>query len=136
MAFDTYNPKSPEHFAQNAQLFIEFVNRTMGIALHYDSESVSQLDNIVKAIGTPKNLERWIISMGSFLGEAFRHLYGGRWEWDDHWKSWGVTFPLGRGGEDAAFVFSKVQKRFVDGEDDSIAFMGEVVYQRVKGIIP
>ena len=136
MAFDKYDPQSPEHFAQNARLFIDFIQKKTGIILRYDMESVWKLDGIVKAVRTPKNLEKWVLSMGSFLGEAFRHLYGGRWEWSDHWKTWGVTFPLGQDGEDAAHVFAKVQKRFVDGEGDSISFMGEVVDQRVKGIIP
>jgi len=70
------------------------------------------------------------------LGEAIRRLYGGKWEWDDRFKSWAVMFPLAKGGQEGAFVFHKIQKRFENGMEYSLSFFARVIGGRVKGEIP
>ena len=136
MSFISRDPEAPKQFEKHAKLTVETAKKTFGFDLSYNLTSIEKLDQMIEGIGKPKNPEQMVLLFGSFLGEAFRHLYGGRWVWDEQLKSWGVTFPLPPGKEDAAFVFAKVQKRFNNGMEDSLAFYGKVIDARAKSKIP
>jgi hypothetical protein len=136
LTFNEHDPEAPQQFQRKAELHIDSAKKTFKIDLSYDLASINKLDEMVDGIGKPKNLEQMIMVFGSFLGETIRRLYGGRWQWDDRYKTWAVTFPLATGGEDSAFVFAKVQKRFVNGTEDSLSFFAHVIDGRVKGRIP
>ena len=136
MAFSGYDADAPKGFPQFAQLCVDSAKANMNIDLGYDLESVKKLDDVIRTIGNPKNLGQMVTVIGSFLGEAFRRMYNGRWEWNDQYKSWAVMFHLPDGKEDGALVFAKIQKRFVNGMQDSIAFYAHVTDGRVKGKIP
>ena len=45
-------------------------------------------------------------------------------------------FPLAKGGQEGAFVFHKIQKRFENGMEYSLSFFARVIGGRVKGEIP
>ncbi len=136
MAFTSYDPDAPKQFAQYAELCISAAKETLKADLRYDLESIKKLDELVSAIGKPKNLGQMVMVVGAFLGEAFRHMYNGQWEWNDPYKSWAVKFRMANGKEDAVLVFAKAQKRFVNGMQDSIAFFAHVTDGRIKGTIP
>lgn len=136
MSFIKHDPQALDQFRKYAETTMDTAKKTFGFDLSYDQASINKLDEMVEGIGKPKNLELMILLFGSFLGEAFRHMYNGRWKWDERHKSWAVTYPLGKGGEDGAFVFAKVEKRFKNGKEDSLSFYAEVTDKRVRGIIP
>src|SRR5207247_3908890 len=100
--------------------------KTFKFELSYDNASIKKLDEMIEGIGKPKNLEQMIMVFGSFLGEAFRQLYMGRWEWNDRFKTWGGTFPKPKGGEETAFVFAKVEKRITNARVGSRSFLSSV----------
>lgn len=118
-----------------AEKHIETAKKTFGFSLAYDLASISKLDEMIDGIGKPKNLGLMILLFGSFLGEAFRPMFNGRWTWNEPFKSWAITFPLAKGGEDGAFVFAKVEKRFKNGMEDSLSFYTKVTYGLAKGTI-
>ncbi len=136
MSFTEHNPEAPKQFQRYAELHIDAARKNFKLELSYDISSIRKLDEMVEGIGKPKNLEQMIMVFGSFLGEAFRQLYKGRWEWNDRFKTWGVTFPIPKGGEETAFVFAKVEKRFINGMEDSLSFFAEVTDGKANGRIP
>ena len=138
MAFAEHHPDAPQKFQRFAATAVEWAKKYHGVDISYDLKSVQKLDKIAEKIdkSSEDNLEKAVLVYGAFLGEVIRQLYNGRWEWDDHYKTWGVTFALPGGKEDSAFVFAKVQKRLKNGMDDSVSFLVEVIDQRVKGKIP
>jgi len=136
LAFAGYDPEAPKGFPQFAQLCIDSAKKNMNMDLGYDLESIKKLDDVISIIGKPKNLGQMVTVIGSFLGEAFRRIYDGRWEWSEQFKTWAVMFRLPDGKEEGAFVFAKVQKRFVNGTQDSVAFYAHVTDSKVKGRIP
>jgi len=119
-----------------AELHIDLARKNFKLELSYAISSIRKLDEMVEGISKPKNLEQMIMLFGSFLGEAFRQLYKGRWEWNDHFNTWGVTFPLPNGNEETVFVFAKAEKRFVNGMEDSLSFFAKVTDLKAKGKIP
>ncbi len=136
MSFTAHDPEAPQQFQRYAQIHIDVAKKTFGFDLSYDLDSIEKLDEMVEGIGKPNNPEQMVILFGSFLGEALRHLYKGKWVWDDRFKSWTITFTLPNGKEDGAFVFAKVKKRFTNGVEDSLSFFAKVIDERVKGRIP
>jgi hypothetical protein len=136
LSFTEHNPEAPRQFQRFAEIHIDLARKNFKFELSYDVPSIKKLDEMVDGIGKPKHLDQMIMLFGSFLGEAFRQLHKGRWEWNDHFKTWGVTFLLPMGGEETAFVFAKVEKRFTNGMEDSLAFFAEVTDAKAKGRIP
>jgi hypothetical protein len=136
LSFTEHNPESPKQFLRYAGLCVEAAKHSFGIDLQYDLASIKKLDEVIDGIGKPKNPEQMIMIFGSYLGEAFRQLYNGSWTWDDHFKTWGVTFPLPKGSKDTALVFFKVQKRFNNGMEDSLSFFAVVTDGKANGRIP
>lgn len=124
-----------QQFVQDAEICVDAAKKTYGIDLSYDLASIKKLDEIIEDMGKPTNLAQMVLIFGAFLGEAIRRLYKGKWEWNDHYKTWAVTFPVAKGGEDGAFVFAKVRKRFVDGSGDSLYFYIVVIDGWVTGKI-
>lgn len=136
MAFTSYDPDSPAEFARLAEVHIQGVRDSWHVELHYNMDSLEQLDAIVESIPKPKDLGRMVLVIGSFLGEALRRMYGGRWEWNQQFKSWAVVVPIRNGGETGAFPFAKVEKRFRYGKGDSIAYFVHVLDAKVEGRLP
>ncbi|OGS51028.1 MAG: hypothetical protein A3K65_02000 [Euryarchaeota archaeon RBG_16_68_12] len=136
MAFNGYSSDDPKQFAHWADLNIKAARDTMGLDLRYDLESLRKLDAMVDAIGKPEDLGQMVMIIGSFLGETLRRVYGGRWVWDPQWRTWAVLLPKKSGGETGPFPFAKVQKRFLNGMEDSISFFVTVTDGIVRGEIP
>ncbi len=127
MSFNEKDPEAPQKFRQFAGFCGDAARKVYGFDISYDLESIRKLDQIAGDIGKPKDLEQMVLLFGSFFGEAICHLFKGRWEWNDRYKTWGVTFPLAKGGEDSAFVFFKVKKRLINGVEHSLFVFAEVI---------
>ena len=136
LSFTSHDPEAPKQFEKYAKNHIELAKTSFGFDLSYDLASIAKLDQMIDGIGKPKYPEQMILLFGSFLGEAFRHLFDGRWVWNEQFKSWAIVFPSAKGKEEGAFVFAKVQKRFNNGMEDSLSFYGKVTDSIAKGRIP
>lgn len=97
------------------------------LKLEYDSDSVKFLEGFIER--TKVNIEKdyWnglINSCGAFLGECIIENYGGTWEEDENGNI-GVFFD----NENVAYPFSKVNKQFENGLEDSIFSFYDVIPQ-------
>ena len=104
---------------ENAGLVIEQMRPIGGYEFGYDLKSVEWLDDYiqlerVRSDFTPGRLQELIEKFGSYLGECIIWCYGGHWENES--GRWRVSFDDGN----AVYPFSKVQKQFENGAEDSI----------------
>ncbi len=137
LSFTDHNPEAPQQFARYSGIHVDVARQTFKVDLSYDLESIKKLDELIEGMGNrPNNLEQMVLLFGSFLGEAICHMYNARWKWDDRFKSWAVSFPMAKGGQESAFVFAKVEKRFRNGKEDSLSQFAQAIEERVKGKIP
>jgi hypothetical protein len=105
-------------FTESAELCREATKHIMNIDLAYDAPSLLKMDEIISAAwperpegDISKRCELW----GSYLGECLRRVHNGRWV--NTGSGWGVEI-----GDVVLNVFAKIEKRFVNGMDDSITF--------------
>jgi len=111
-------------FVDYAKMHIETTERIFGVKLDFDEASILKLDELIQKgwpDEPPKQIDNVVILFGSFLGEALRHALGG--DWDEYQGQWFVKL-----GDMRMNVFSKVKKRLLNGEEDSISFY----YQNLK----
>lgn len=126
---------SPKAFAEAAEFAIRAAKKTMDIELRYDLKSLGRVDEIIEAMDEPEDLTRMVLILGSYVGEVFRRVYRGRWEWSEEFQDWSVALPR-KGRKDGHILpFAKVKKRFVNGEADSIGFFARVIHDFLEGKI-
>jgi len=114
-----------------AKKHVELSQEHFGVELSYSGESFSKLDQMLDQWPSPPpaNLEAPVMSFGSFIGECIIRLHGGRWT---HNEEFGFHLT-GIGETDTtAFPFSKVEKRIVNGEEDSLEMYYAVLCQLVE----
>ncbi len=102
----------------NAALVIEMMQKLSDIAFGYDEASVEWLDGYINRVRTKigqDTVEGLVMNLACYLGEAIIRSYGGAW--DDEGGEIGVRFSQGNG----VYPFSKLQKQFANGEEDSIS---------------
>jgi hypothetical protein len=104
-----------------------------GLDLNYDTDSIAQLDRMIRE-GWPKEppalLEQVVTGFGSYLGETIRHLHGGDWCYKEEE---GLHLDVGNRGI-RIFPFTKVERRFLNGEMDSLeAFYSAVLSKLAEG---
>lgn len=129
-------PKDEEaqkYFAETAQRLIDKTKEIFNIELRYDMESMRKLDALIELIGEPKGLDAMKESMGAFLGEALRHMYGGRWVWEEASQSWVIQLPKIEGRTPVMRPIGRVWKRFEEGSEQSISYFVEVIDDMLKG---
>ncbi len=139
MAFDYYDANAPAQFVSVSEHFIVVTRRVLGIELRYDLDSIMKLDSIIDAIGPPRDQKASVDilqQVGSFLGEALRRTYGGRWVWDEGYATWRVHIPTPSGRDTTPGPFAKAQKRIESGMEDSISHFARVTDAMVRGEVP
>lgn len=135
MSFSEHDIDAPLAFVEDAKIAIDAAKKTMGIKLRYNRKSLRRVDEIIEAMGKPKDLSRMVHNLGSYVGEVFRRVYKGWWVWNEEWETWSVVIPRKRKEDFHIFPFAKVMKRFEYGEGDSIAFYAHVLHGIIKGKI-
>ena len=125
--------ETQKSFARAAQHVIDSTKEAYNIELRYDTESMRKLDAIIDLIGKPKRLDTIATNMGAFLGEALRHVYGGRWVWEEWSQSWVIQLPKIEGRTPVLRPIGRVWKRFEEGSDKSISYFVEVIDDMLKG---
>lgn len=102
-----------------------------GIDLDYRAESIPKLDEMIREgwpDGPPAMLDATVLSFGSYLGETIRRVHGGDWGFSpEH----GIHLDVGGLGI-KIFPFAKVEKRFVNGEEDSLGYFYSFVASKVE----
>lgn len=68
-----------------------------------------------------------VVQIGSALGEAFIMVFGGVWEYVASASRWQVGLVLPSNDSISINVFHKVEKRFENGEEDSISYLFEMI---------
>lgn len=71
--------------------------------------------------GIPVN-DELILQLGSTVGTAFMVLFKGRWLFSEAQGRWVVEFVTPKGSNMEVNVFHKIEKRFQNGDEDSISF--------------
>ena len=105
----------------HAESHIKMCKEHFGIDLDYSAESLKTIDEIItKNWPKPPNmLNPVVISFGSYVGETIRRLFGGEWVFD---SKHGYALASIGGASTRIFPFAKVEKRFINGDGDSISF--------------
>jgi hypothetical protein len=123
----------------HAESHIKMCKEHFGVDLDYSAESLKTIDEIItKNWPKPPNmLNPVVISFGSYVGETIRRLLGGEWAFD---PERGYTLANVGGASTRIFPFAKVEKRFVNGEGDSIGFyfaaIGKIIADEKSGKQP
>ncbi len=71
--------------------------------------------------------EELVVQLGSALGEAFIVVFGGVWEYVESIGRWQVGLVLPSNDSISINVFHKLEKRFENGDDDSISYLFEMI---------
>ena len=111
---------------RNAELVIRQMSQISGFDFGYDTQSVTWLDGSIERQRTRGDITQEMTAglvnvFGSYLGECVIALYGGYWQNED--GQWRVSFDDGN----SVYPFSKVQKQFQNGPEDSIKSFLEVI---------
>ncbi len=99
--------------------------------LDFSAKSIPALDEMIKTAWPgepPNNLDEIILGFGSYLGESIRTIHGGEWRYA---PADGVYLDVASKGI-KIFPFMKIHERFVNGENDSLAYYYAVIRQRVQ----
>jgi hypothetical protein len=105
----------------HAESHCKTAREVFGVELDYGADSIAKLDQIISE-GWPKEppatLNDTVVGFGSYLGETIRRLHGGDWCFNEEN---GLHLDVGNLGL-KIFPFAKTEKRFLNGEEDSLEF--------------
>ena len=95
------------------------------VTFDYSPASLTKIDEVISKHWdhTPVFLKEVAMMFGSYIGETIRRELGGKWVVEDD------RYALSEiGGTDTKiYPFEKIQKRFINGEEDSIAHYYTVI---------
>lgn len=123
----------------NAELVIKQLGTLSGIEFGYNIESVAWVDSFIehqRNCSDQNIIDGLINTLGSYLGECIIKCYGGYWQNIN--GAWCVCFDE----KNMAFPFTKVNKQFTNGQEDSIKSFFELIpvmfkqFQRESDQIP
>jgi hypothetical protein len=100
----------------NAALVLAAISRETGQPARYDEAAVAWVDDFIEGMQEQPDSkkEKFIDTLGSFLGECVRQTYGGQWRWNAGMETWGVHFSE-EGDKNAVFPFNKTRKHLLNG---------------------
>lgn len=102
----------------NAGLVVRMFSKETEFKFGYNKESIEWLDAYIEHIRknpwTEEELNQIVSNLGSFLGEAIIHSFGGEWTldqrgWAIRWDEFNLVYP-----------FMKVSRHLQNGQSDSI----------------
>lgn len=109
----------PTEVANFAEQAVEYVQRSIGIVLEYNSETLPVLDHYLRQIpdDEPGARELVIATAGAYYGEVVRRHLGGTWVVEGEPDSWRLVLPGGLSFAPAGFVATAVALSEVDDYD-------------------
>jgi hypothetical protein len=136
------NPQSagdaPPQIADFAGRAVEYVKRSVGLELTYDSDTLPLLDHYLRSVPTdkPEAIELVALTAGAYFGEVIRRVIGGRWDLtSDTPLEWRMNLPSGLNFAPAGFVIAAIARdepEDVDAEIDAPPRMRPFVAQALE----
>lgn len=68
-----------------------------------------------------------LLHLGSALGEAYKLIFNGQWYFNENVERWVVQFTMPGGDIFEVNVFSKIMKRFENGDEDLVSYMFDTI---------
>jgi hypothetical protein len=113
----------PPRVREYADQAVAYVQRSLGIKLEYDSNTLPVLDHYLRTVpeDQPAALKLVVATSGAYFGEVVRQLLGGRWEIGNEDADWRIVLPTGIHFSPAGFVAAAIAKADLDDLDSEIA---------------
>lgn len=124
----------PAQVTEYAEQVVEYVRRSLGVKLEYDSDTLPLLDHYLRApdiaAGNVAATQLVVSTAGAYFGEVVRRRLGGRWELTSASErgdgpgrtvdSWRVVLPTGLNFSPAGMVASAIAQADLDDLDTEI----------------
>lgn len=120
-----------------ADIQVQSAKDIFGFDFDYSLASANTLDEMIVRGwngAVPTMLEQMVQGIGAYLGEVLVRNLGGVWQ--DEQGRWIVRITLPDGSHADADVFAKVEKRFVNGAEDSIGYYVAMLQKMQKDGVP
>jgi hypothetical protein len=132
---------APTEVADFATQVVEYVRRSLGVELEYNSETLPVLDHYLRQVPeTPVAARELVIaSAGAYYGEVVRRTLGGSWQTHGEPDAWRLVLPGGLSFAPAGFVAAAMDLADVDDYDtgfDAPPKMREVFEQALDNMSP
>jgi hypothetical protein len=121
---DTPAPKEIQEYAQRA---VDYVQRSLGLELAYDSDTLPLLDHYLRTVPTdqPATLELVALTAGAYFGEVVRRRLGGRWDMSSGGSpedalGWRMVLPTGIHFSPAGFVAAAIVQDDLEDVDTAL----------------
>ncbi len=110
---------TPTEVANFADQVVEYVQRSLGVELEYNSETLPVLDHNVRQVpdDQPGARELVIATAGAYYGEVVRRHIGGSWLVRGEPDGWRLVLPGGLSFAPAGFVAAAMALADVDDYD-------------------
>jgi hypothetical protein len=114
----------PARVREYADQAVDYVRRSLGVTLEYDSDTLPLLDHYLRNVpeGQPATIQLVIATSGAYFGEVVRRRLGGRWEITPGQEEpdWRVVLPTGLNFSPAGFVAAAIAMADLDDLDSEI----------------
>ena len=113
-----------ENILENAKLVQSVAKEQLGVAVEFDRVGVEWLDGYVTRqheMGEAENVDGLVSTLGSFFGECIVQSYGAAWFQDEN--GWSVRFDQ----QNAVYPFAKLEKHLINGPEDSVLSMFDLI---------
>lgn len=103
-------PAIHEYAAQT----VTYVERALGVALAFDSDTLPLLDHYLRTVPTEQaaTVELVVATAAAYFGEVVRRHIGGRWEsLDERPEDWRFVLPTGLRFAPAGYVAAAIAQR-------------------------
>ena len=132
---------APTEVADFAGQAVEYVERALGVALEYNSETLPVLDHYLRQVPAdqPGARELVIAAASAYFGEVVRRAIGGSWLIRGEPDGWRLVLPGGLSFAPAGFVAAAMAMGDVDDYDtgmDAPPTMREVFEQALDAMSP
>jgi hypothetical protein len=120
-------------FSKKSKEFFEVNNFQLFSTPEEAASFIFALDEIIDLFQEKLRLEdahysdELLLQLGSAFGEALTKVFSGEWYYSQDQVRWVVRFPFPSGARYEINVFNKTEKRFKNGDEDSITFLLENV---------
>jgi hypothetical protein len=113
------NDPVPARVREYADQAVDYVRRSLGLTLEYDSDTLPLLDHYLRNVpeGQQATLQLVIATSGAYFGEVVRRRLGGRWETAGDDIEWRVVLPTGLNFAPAGFVAAAIAMADLDDLD-------------------
>jgi hypothetical protein len=113
-------PSRVQEFAERA---VDYVRRSVGLTLEYDSDTLPLLDHYLRTVPdhAPSTVELVALTSGAYFGEVVRRRLGGRWDITaEDATEWRVYLPTGLNFSPAGFVAAAIMQDDLDDLDTEL----------------